>query len=153
MYFIGNFVHATSQEETRETERRHGEFSLIVDAPGPRNALEKFRDRLIKYRETSDFFKGDCSVYLIQLFEFEGFPTKEAMMLNYKSIAGDPLMPFIRCSLPDDLTDSCRIFDWKKNVPEIDGTSEKLFLRFETGSSLLLCDPDTDFQLSPEIRK
>ena len=48
-------------------------------------------------------------------------------MLNYKSIAGDPLMPFIRCSLPNDMTDSCRLFDWENNAPEIDGQQEKLF--------------------------
>jgi len=151
MYFIGNFIHATNQEETLEAERRHGEFSLIVDALNPDIAIQKFRDRIVKYRETSDFFQGDCSVYLIQLFEFDMFPADEAMMLNYKSIAGDPLMPFIRCSLPNDLTDTCRIFDWKKSVPEIDGKREKLFLQFKAGSSHLLSEPDSNFQLSTEI--
>jgi hypothetical protein len=72
------------------------------------------------------------------------------MMLNYKSVVGDPLLPFIRCSLPNDLTDSCRLFDWKNNIPEIDGQREKLFLQFEAGSSLLLIEPDSSFQLSPE---
>ena len=69
MYFIGNFVHATNQEETMEQDRRHGEFSLIVNAPDPYHAFLKFRDRIVKYREKSDFFQGDCSIYLIQLFE------------------------------------------------------------------------------------
>lgn len=151
MYFIGNFVHATNQEEVKEADRRHGEFSLVVDAQDPNVALTRFKDRLVKYREQSDLFQGDCSVYLIQLFEFDRFPANEALMLNYKSIAGDPLMPFIRCSLPNDLTDSCRIFDWKKNVPEIDGQQEKLFLRFEAGSSHLLSEPDADCQLSQEV--
>ncbi len=151
MYFIGNFVHATNQEEVKEADRRHGEFSLVVDAYDPNSALLRFKDRLVKYREQSDLFQGDCSVYLIQLFEFDRFPAEEALMLNYKSIAGDPLMPFIRCSLPNDLTDSCRIFDWKKNVPEIDGQQEKLFLRFEAGSSQLLMEPGSDYQLSQEI--
>ena len=150
MYFIGNFIHATNQEETLETDRRHGEFSLIINAKDPHLALRKFRDRIIKYRERSDFFQGDCSIYLIQLFEFDMFPVDEAMMLNYKSIAGDPIMPFIRCSLPNDLTDSCRLFDWKNNVPEIDGQREKLFLRFEAGSSHLIGEPDPSFLLTPE---
>jgi len=150
MYFIGNFIHATSQEETLETERRHGEFSLIVDAENPYKALQKFKNRIVKYRETSDFFQGDCSVYLIQLFELDTFPVGEAMMLNYKSTVGDPLMPFIRCSLPNDLTDSCRLFDWKNNTPEIDGQREKLFLQFEAGSLRLLNEPDATFLLTPE---
>ena len=150
MYFIGNFVYATHQEETLEADRRHGEFSLIVDAPDAYAALRQFRDRICNYRTTSDFFHGDCSVYLIQLFEFERFPVQEAMLLNYKSIAGDPLMPFIRCSLPDDQSDSCRIFDWKKNVPEIDGQEERLFVRFEAGSHDIPSEPDSSFQLSRE---
>jgi len=151
MYFIGNFIHATSQEETLETERRHGEFSLIVDVENPYKALQKFKNRIVKYRETSDFFQGDCSVYLIQLFELDTFPVGEAMMLNYKSTVGDPLMPFIRCSLPNDLTDSCRLFDWKNNTPEIDGQREKLFLQFEAGSLRLLNEPDATFLLTPEM--
>lgn len=150
MYFIGNFVHATNQEEIMEEDRRHGEFSLIVNATDPHQAFLKFRDRIVKYREKSDFFQGDCAIYLIQLFELDTFPVDEAMMLNYKSIAGDPLMPFIRCSLPNDLTDSCRLFDWKNNVPEIDGQTEKLFLQFEAGTSDLLVEPDAAFKLSPE---
>lgn len=150
MYFIGNFIHATNQEETLETDRRHGEFSLIINAPDPYIALQKFRDRIVKYRQASDFFQGDCSIYLIQLFEFDMFPIDAAMMLNYKSTAGDPLMPFIRCSLPNDLANSCRIFDWKSSAPEIDGQREKLFLQFEAGSARLLNEPDSKAQLSPE---
>jgi len=148
MYFIGNFVHATNQEEVQEVDRRHGEFSLIIDAETPVAALKKFRDKIVNYRATSDFFQGDCAVYLIQLFEFDQFPVEEAMMLNYKSTAGDPLMPFIRCSLPSDMTDSCRLFDWENNAPEIDGQKEKLFVAFEAGSTNVLVEPDDAFKLS-----
>jgi hypothetical protein len=150
MYFIGNFIHATNQEEIKETERRHGEFSLIINAQDPHIALRNFRDQIVRYRETSDFFQGDCSIYLIQLFEFDRFPVDQAMMINYKSVVGDPVLPFIRCSLPNDLTDSCRLFDWKNNIPEIDGQTEKLFLHFEGESSPLLTEPESGFQLSPE---
>ncbi len=150
MYFIGNFVFSTNQEETLEEERRHGEFSLIIEASDPVVAIWKFRDRIVAYRESSDFFQGDCSVYLIQLFDFDRFPNDEPMMLNYKSVAGDPLMPFIRCSLPNDISDTCRISEWTKNIPETDGNREKLFLRFETGSSRLLDEPQADFLVSPK---
>lgn len=148
MYFIGNFVHATNQEEVMEVDRRHGEFSLIIDADTPVAALKKFRDKIVNYRETSDFFQGNCSIYLIQLFEFDMFPVEEAMMLNYKSTAGDPLMPFIRCSLPSDMTDSCRLFDWENNAPEIDGQKEKLFVAFEAGSTRVLVEPEDSFKLT-----
>ena len=148
MYFIGNFVHATNQEEVQEVDRRHGEFSLIIDAETPVAALKRFRDKIVNYHATSDFFQGDFAVYLIQLFEFDQFPVEEAMMLNYKSTAGDPLMPFIRCSLPSDLTDCCRLFDWENNAPEIDGQKEKLFVAFEAGSTKVIVEPDDAFKLS-----
>jgi len=148
MYFIGNFVHATSQEEVMEVDRRHGEFSLIIDADTPVAALNIFRDKIVNYRKTSDFFQGDCSIYLIQLFELDRFPAGEAMMLNYKSTAGDPLMPFIRCSLPNDMTDSCRVFDWENSTPEIDGQKEKLFVAFEAGSTKVIVEPEDAFKLT-----
>ena len=148
MYFIGNFVHATGQEEVMEVDRRHGEFSLIIDADTPVAALNIFRDKIVNYRKTSDFFQGDCSIYLIQLFELDRFPEGEAMMLNYKSTAGDPLMPFIRCSLPNDMTDSCRVFDWENSTPEIDGQKEKLFVAFEAGSTKVIVEPEDAFKLT-----
>jgi len=150
MYFIGYFTYATNQEETTEQDRRHGEFTLIVDAENPYLAVLKFKDRIVKYREMSDLFQGDSFIYLIQLFELDQFPVDEAMMFNYKSIAGDPLMPFIRCSMPNDLTDTCRLFDWKNNIPEIDGQKEKLFLQFESGTTNILIEPGDAFELSPE---
>lgn len=151
MYFIGNFTYTTNQEKTLEKDRRHGEFSLIVDAENPYRAILKYKDRIVKYRETSDLFQGDCLIYLIQLFELDQFPVDEAMMFNYKSIAGDPMMPFIRCSMPNDLTDTCRLFDWKNNIPEIDGKKEKLFLQFEANTTNILREPGDEFELAPEI--
>ncbi|MBW2356223.1 MAG: hypothetical protein JRF23_05550 [Deltaproteobacteria bacterium] len=55
----------------------------------------------------------------------------EADDVTYKSVAGDPLMPFIRCSVPGSDTDGCRIFDWQNNQPEVDGEKETLFMAFE----------------------
>jgi hypothetical protein len=150
MLFIGNFVFTNNQEETQEADRRHGEFSLIIDARDPRSAVAKFRDRVIEYRQTNAFFEGDCSVYLIQLFEFDRFPVASAMMLNFKSVAGDPLMPFIRCTLPNDMSDTCRLSDWSNNAPEADGRQEKLFLRFEAGSDRLLDENSDGFILAEE---
>ena len=150
MYFIGNFTYATNQEKTLEKDRRHGEFSLIIDAENPYLAILKFKDRIVKYREMSDLFQGDCFIYLIQLFELDQFPAHEAMMFNYKSVAGDPMMPFIRCSIPNDLTDTCRLFDWKNNIPEIDGQKEKLFLQFESGTPNILTEPGDEFELYQE---
>ena len=108
-----------------------GEFSLIVETDNFETAIEKFEDRIIELRKSSDFFQGECRIFFVQLLEFESFPKTRAMMLNYKSIVGDPYLPFIGCIVPTEASDSCRIFDWKNDQPEIDGEYERLFLQFK----------------------
>jgi hypothetical protein len=130
MIYIGKFYFLTNQQEIEEKDRRHGEFDLIIEADTPKRAFEAFKGRISDVRSKSDFFQGHSSVFFIQLMEFDRFPREMALMLNFKSIAGDPLMPFIGCSLPSDQGDACRIYDWKNNEPEIDGQNEKLFLEF-----------------------
>lgn len=131
MIFIGHFMHMTNQEQVAENDRRHGEFQMIIEADGLEAALNGFRDRLLLYRRERDFFEGACRIYLVQLLELDRFPLESALMIHFKSVAGDPVMPFIGCSLPSSDSDACRIFDWDDSGPEIDGQSEKLFLTFE----------------------
>jgi len=131
MIYIGNFLHVTNQQEVLETERRHGGFSLVIEAESYENAVNKFKDRIVELRQASDFFQGDCLIFFVQLFEFDAFPRTQAMVLNFKSIVGDPVLPFIDCLIPTEESDSCRIFDWKNNRPEIDGENERLFLEFK----------------------
>jgi len=57
MFYIGNFTYATNQEETLEEDRRHGEFSLIVDADNPYLAILKFKDRIVIEKRVI-FFKA-----------------------------------------------------------------------------------------------
>jgi hypothetical protein len=130
MIFIGKFFYLTNQQEIEEQERRHGEFDLIVEAQDGETAFMKFKQRVGDLREKGDFFQGQTRIFFIQLLEFDRFPRHQALMLNLKSTAGDPLMPFIGCSIPSDQADACRIYDWKNNEPEIDGQNEKLFLEF-----------------------
>ena len=130
MIFIGKFFYLTNQQEIEEQERRHGEFDLIVEAQEGEDAFMKFKQRIDELRDKGDFFQGQTRIFFIQLLEFDRFPRHQALMLNLKSTAGDPLMPFIGCSIPSDQADACRIYDWKNNEPEIDGQNEKLFLEF-----------------------
>ena len=130
MIYIEDFLYVTDQQEVLETDRRHGEFSLSIDADSHETAVIKFKDRIIEFREGKDFFQGDCRIFFIQLLEFVSFPKTDAIMLNYKSIVGDPFLPFIGCLIPTDESDSCRIFDWSNNKPEIDGVKERLFMEF-----------------------
>jgi hypothetical protein len=132
MIFIGKFFYLTNQQEIEEQERRHGEFDLIVEAQEGEDAFMKFKQRIGELRDKGDFFKGQTRIFFIQLLEFDRFPRHQALMLNLKSTAGDPLMPFIGCSIPSDQADACRIYDWKNNEPEIDGQNEKLFLEFHS---------------------
>ena len=132
MIFIGKFFYLTNQQEIEEQERRHGEFDLIVEAQEGEDAFMKFKQRIGELREKGDFFQGQTRIFFIQLLEFDRFPRHQSLMLNLKSTAGDPLMPFIGCSIPSDQADACRIYDWKNNEPEIDGQNEKLFLEFHS---------------------
>jgi hypothetical protein len=131
MIYIGNFLHTTSQEQAEEKDRRHGEFSLIVETTDAETALHLFRERLFAYRRVRDFFLGQCSVFLTQFYELKAFPRKEALMLSYSSYAGDPVMPFIGCTLPSALSDECRIYEWNENEPQVNGMKGRPFVEFQ----------------------
>ncbi len=132
MLYIGKFLHMTNQQAQQESERRHGEFNLIVQADDSQAAIESFKARIIDTRQKSDLFEGDCAIYIVHLLELEEFPSERARVLYYKSIAGDPIMPYISCSSPNGVTDGCRILNWMKNKPEIDGEDANLFLEFKS---------------------
>ena len=137
MIFIGEFFHLTNQQEIEEVNRRHGEFNLIVEADTPQNAINLFKHRITEFRRQSEFFEGDCKIYFIRLMEFQNFPNNRALMLNFKSTAGDPMMPFIGCTIPSDQADACRIYNWKDNTPEVDGQNEQLFIEFKGSEKML----------------
>jgi hypothetical protein len=130
MIYIGEFLHLTNQEDGKEQNRRHGSFNMIVEADSVDKAVFLFREQLEDYRENKNFFEGACRIYLMQLLEFEKFPKSSPLMFNFTSIAGDPTMPFIGCSLPTEKSDACKIFEWEEGSPEVDGDRRKLFLEF-----------------------
>ena len=51
MIYIGKFLHATNQQEIEESERRHGEFNLIIEAESQDAAVNKFKERIVGFRE------------------------------------------------------------------------------------------------------
>ena len=131
MIYIGKFLHATNQQKTKEEDRRHGEFNLIIEAEDQNSAIEKFKARINEFRESSDLFEGDCFIYMVHFLELEEFPQDRARMLYYKSIAGDPIMPYISCSAPSGEADGCKILNWMENRPELDGENTNVFIHFE----------------------
>jgi hypothetical protein len=131
MIYIGKFLHATNQQEKNESERRHGEFNLIIEAENKDAALEKFKARIVGFRDTSDLFEGDCSIYMVHFLELTEFPRDHARMLYYKSIAGDPVMPYISCSAPSGDSEGCKILNWMERTPELDGEDANLLIRFK----------------------
>jgi hypothetical protein len=131
MIYIGKFLHATNQQEVEESERRHGEFNLIIEAESQEAAVDKFKERIVGFRETSDMFEGQCSIYMVHLLELNQFPRDRARMLYYKSIAGDPVMPYISCSAPSGDTEGCKILNWMERRPELDGQDANLLIEFK----------------------
>jgi len=132
--YIGSFYYLTDQQRPSESDRRHGEFTLIVEAQTAEEAAGFFRKRILDARKHSGLFSGKALVFFSQLLELDRLPRAEALMVNYKSIAGDPAMPFIGCTVPMDQADGCRIIDWDDNRPAIDGKTESPFLSFDTPS-------------------
>lgn len=130
MYFIGNFQYLTDQEQNKEQERRHGFFSMMVQADSSDEAVEKFRKRLITFRQSSSFFEGHCTIYISQLLEFDQVPDQEAVMLNLKSYMGDPVLPFISCVVPTEQSNACTIQEWEDSQPLTEGQQDSLFLQF-----------------------
>ncbi len=131
MVYIGNFLYLSNRNAAEEAQRRHGEFSLIVQAGDKAAALDLFRRKVEEMRRDSDFFEGSCRVFFNQLLEFDGFPSSEAALLNFKSVAGDPVMPFIGCSMASEISDNCRIYSWQDDEPAVDGVNRQVFMEFE----------------------
>ena len=131
MYYIGNFTFFTDQEQDQEKNRRYGDFSMMIEADSSENAMTLFRRRLEAFRMTSSFFTGKCKIYISQLLEFEQVPRQEAVLLNLKSFAGDPVLPYISCIVPTDQSNACSIHDWQQNQPVTEGHKDSLFLKFE----------------------
>jgi hypothetical protein len=131
MIYIGKFLHATNQQQDKESKRRHGEFNLIIEAGSQDAAVDKFKERIVGFRDTSDLFEGDCSIYMVHFLELNEFPKDRAKMLYYKSIAGDPFMPYISCSVPSGETEGCKILNWMERKPELDGKDANLFIQFK----------------------
>jgi len=130
MIYIGKFLFTTNQQAKDETLRRHGEFNLLVSASDKDAAVANFKKRIGEARTSTGFFEGDSLIYLIHMLEMEAVPSERAKMFNFQSMAGDPVMPFISCQAPSGEGDGCRILDWQKNRPGVDGQVATPFMRF-----------------------
>jgi hypothetical protein len=130
MIYIGKFLHTTNQQEKTESNRRHGEFNLLVSAEDKKAAVEKFKARIAQARETTDLLEGDSQIYLVHILEMKSFPKEHAQLFDFQSVVGDPAMPIISCQAPSADTDGCRILDWQKNRPGVDGQAAIPFMTF-----------------------
>jgi hypothetical protein len=130
MIYIGKFLHTTSQQEKKESDRRHGEFNLIITAEDKKDALAKFKERIIEMQASTDLFEGKSTVYLEHVLEMKAVPKGRAVLFNFQSVVGDPVMPSISCQAPSGDTDGCKIVDWQKNRPGFDGSAVIPFMNF-----------------------
>ena len=131
MIYIGKFLYTTNQQAQDESQRRHGEFNLLVSADDKDAAVENFKKRIDDARKTTGFFEGDSYIYLVHILEMEEIPADRARMFNFQSVAGDPIMPVISCQAPSGDGDGCRILDWQKNRPGVDGQTSLPFMKFK----------------------
>jgi hypothetical protein len=131
MIYIGKFLHTTNQHEKTESKRRHGEFNVLISAEDKKTAVEKFKARIAEAHESTDLFEGDSQIYLVHILEMKSIPKDRAQLFNFQSIVGDPGMPTISCQAPTADTDGCRIVDWQKNRPGVDGQAAIPFMTFK----------------------
>jgi hypothetical protein len=136
MYFIGNFQYVSNQQSADESDRRHGGFSMMVEADDAEMSLGKFREKLIAFRDTTAIFEGNCTIYVAQLLEFDTFPSEEAVIVNLNSYAGDPVMPYISCVFPDEQNNSCTIHEWSKNHPTTEGLKDRIMIQFNVNPKM-----------------
>lgn len=130
MIYIGKFLHTTNQQEKSESDRRHGEFNLVVSAPDKQAAIDKFKQRIGEARSSTGLLEGMATIYLLHILEMEDVPERRARMFDYQSVAGDPTMPVISCQAPVGENDGCRILDWQNNRPGVDGQTAQPFMQF-----------------------
>jgi hypothetical protein len=130
MLYIGNFLFVTNQQDAKENSRRHGSFNMVVEALYESEALQLFRQRISEYRQECNFFEGRCRIFVVNIMEFNRTPKKHAVMLNYKSFAGDPMLPYIECAAPLAQKNACSIHEWIDNHPSTEGKKDQLFLEF-----------------------
>jgi len=90
MIYIGKFLYTTNQQVQDESQRRHGEFNLLVSADDKNAAVENFKKRIDEARKTTGFFEGDSYIYLVHILEMMEIPADRARMFNFQSVAGDP---------------------------------------------------------------
>ncbi len=131
MYFIGHFEFVSDQQAEQENDRRHGNFSMMIEAESMELALDAFRLRLKSFKSSTDFFNGKCTLFITQLLEFNQFPQSEAVIVNIKSFAGDPIMPSISCIVPTEQSNACSIREWDRNHPTTEGRKDSIFLQFD----------------------
>jgi len=130
MIYIGKFLYTTNQKAKDENLRRYGEFNLLISAKDKNAAVENFKRRIDDARTSTGFFEGESRIYLVHILEMDDVPADRAKMFNFQSVAGDPVMPFISCQAPSGDGDGCRILDWQKNRPGVDGQAATPFMQF-----------------------
>jgi hypothetical protein len=131
MIYVGKFLHTSSQQKRKESDRRHGEFHLIVSAGDQKEALAKFKERIADMQSSTDFFEGVSTVYLEHILEMKAVPKTRAVLFDFQSVVGDPDLPTISCQAPSGDTDGCKIVDWQKNRPGFDGRAVIPFVTFD----------------------
>ena len=105
MIYIGKFLHATNQQKTKEEDRRHGEFNLIIEADNEQTAIDRFKERITEFRGKTDLFEGDC------------FILNQAVRRNEKRFPED----FMFQMTPEEMQ------DWKSQI--VISNTEKMGLR------------------------
>ncbi len=133
MNYLGHF---SFDELGTEGEPRHGYFTCAVAAEGPEEALNQFREHIIKVKEKGEMFAEVLAVYVEDIMEILEFP-KTPIITRFQSSEGE-FPESVSFSLPDGDPEAITAYAWAGDKSG-DGADDEEEGYVET-------DPFIDFQ-------
>lgn len=83
MLYVGHF----SFDELGDEGPRHGYFTMLAQAEGPEEAVEKFRGRIQQLKGNGDLFNGVRALYVEDVVEIREFPA-DPVISRFQSSEG-----------------------------------------------------------------
>ena len=119
MLYSGHF---SFDEAGDDQTLRHGYFACLARAENVRQALEKFKTRILQIRkdEKDDLFARMLAIYIEDVVEIPDDFSEDAVVTRYQSSEG-PFPKSKSCFLPVSETSGLKSYDW---IPD-GGENEK----------------------------
>lgn len=126
MLYIGHF---SFDELGEKQEKRHGNFTCVVDSTDVERALEGFKSTIEKMKTKSRHFAGIAAVYIEDIFEIQKVP-ETATMIRIQSSDGEFPVSVSR-SLPFAANTTIAAYGWAPDIQKIRAAEKDEVLEME----------------------